>query len=490
MSSPRSIGRYPVRRRLGAGAFATVWLAEDEELDSPVAIKVLADNWSGDEHVRRRFVEEGRFLRKVESPHVVPVYDAGETDDGRPYLVMAYADRGTLAERVAALPGRPLPRDEALRILVEVGAGLQALHARGVLHRDVKPGNVLLRADETGESGGGRTRAMLADLGLGKALDVSSRLTVIAGTPSYVAPEQARGEGLDGRADLFSLAALAHRLLVGRPAWSHDSLAAAAEPPPLAPLDGLDPALAAVVARGLAADREQRQAGVAEFVADLVRATGGGVDVDRTALEPLRTALEPLGAALEPDAATVHEPSTLPGPAPAASRRPALLLAGGALVLAAGGGLGWAAAGSLGGEQRVEDASGTLAVTVPAAWAGEVRDAGWTPPGRDASLPALSVGSAGDWRNAGTGAFVALLDGDDLPGALPGHPECGSSRVEPGAAGADGEAMTAVHRDCPAPASVVLEHLEQVGDDRQLWVQVRGADLATVRRVLDSVEGP
>ena len=89
-----------MRRRIGSGGFATVWLAYDEQLDSPVAIKVLADNWTEDPHVRQRFLEEGRFLRKVESPHVVPVYDAGELDDGRPYLVMAYADQGTLADRL------------------------------------------------------------------------------------------------------------------------------------------------------------------------------------------------------------------------------------------------------------------------------------------------------------------------------------------------------------------------------------------------------
>ena len=89
-----------MRRRIGAGGFATVWLAYDEELDSLVAVKVLADNWSEDLHVRQRFVEEGRFLRKVESPHVVPVYDAGQLEDGRPYLVMAYADQGNLVDRL------------------------------------------------------------------------------------------------------------------------------------------------------------------------------------------------------------------------------------------------------------------------------------------------------------------------------------------------------------------------------------------------------
>ena len=221
VSPPLSLGRYPVRRRLGAGAFATVWLAHDEQLDSPVAIKVLADNWAGDDHVRRRFVEEGRFLRKVESPYVVPVYDAGESEDGRPSLVMAFADQGTLAEWLAR---ESLPRAQALQVITEVGAGLAALHARGVLHRDVKPGNVLLRSVD------GRVRAMVADLGLGKELDMSSRLTVIAGDPVVRRAGAGPRRGADARADRFSLAALAYLLLAGRPAWSTSR-----SPPPRSP---------------------------------------------------------------------------------------------------------------------------------------------------------------------------------------------------------------------------------------------------------------
>ena len=218
---PARLGRYAVRRRIGSGAFATVWLAFDEQLDSPVAVKVLAENWTEDLQVRRRFVEEGRFLRRVESAHVVTVYDAGELDDGRPYLVMSYADQGTLADRLEVGAFTPA---QAFEVVRQVGAGLRALHERGVLHRDLKPANVLFRTVDGG------VRAMVGDLGLGKSMEMSSRLTVIAGTPSFVAPEQARGETLDVRADLYSLAAITYLMLSGRAAYAHASLSAAAAP--------------------------------------------------------------------------------------------------------------------------------------------------------------------------------------------------------------------------------------------------------------------
>src|ERR671918_450319 len=163
---PDRFGRYAVRRRIGAGGFATVWLAYDDQLDSPVAIKVLADNWTEDHHIRNRFVEEGRYLRRIDSPHVVTVYDAGELDDGRPYLVMTYADQGTLADRLDA--GEGLEVAEAAEVVRQIGAGLQALHDRDILHRDVKPANVLFRSVGNGTDGPA-VRAMLGDLGLGKA---------------------------------------------------------------------------------------------------------------------------------------------------------------------------------------------------------------------------------------------------------------------------------------------------------------------------------
>src|SRR4051794_16260191 len=267
MGVPTRLGRYAVRRRLGSGGFATVWLAHDEQLDAEVAIKVLADNWGHDDSVRRRFLEEGRFLRRVESEHVVQVHDVGELEDGRPFLVLTYADRGTLADR---LKKKPLPLAEAVDVVVQVGRGLQALHRRGLLHRDVKPANVLFRSTDDGE------RAVLSDLGLGKALDEVSRITMPGGTPSYVAPEQALGERLDQRADQYSLGAVAYAALTGRSPHQLAGLGAAgrvAAPPPPSSLgfavpDNID----AVIVRALDPDREQRWPDVASFTRELVGA--------------------------------------------------------------------------------------------------------------------------------------------------------------------------------------------------------------------------
>ncbi|MGC4937377.1 serine/threonine-protein kinase [Kribbella sp. DT2] len=256
-----------MRRRLGSGGFATVWLAHDEQLDAEVAVKVLAENWAHDDAVRRRFLEEGRFLRRVESEHVVQVHDVGELEDGRPFLVLTYADRGTLADR---LKKDPLAPADAVGVVVQVGRGLQALHRRGLLHRDVKPANVLFRSTDEGE------RAVLSDLGLGKSLDEVSRITMPGGTPSYVAPEQAMGERLDERADQYSLGAVAYAALTGRSPHQVDGLGAAGRvnapaPPSSLGFDVPDKIDDAIV-RALDPDRANRWPDVASFTRELVGA--------------------------------------------------------------------------------------------------------------------------------------------------------------------------------------------------------------------------
>jgi serine/threonine protein kinase len=396
---PARLGRYAVRRRIGSGGFATVWLAYDEQLDSPVAVKVLAENWTEDSHVRQRFLEEGRYLRKVESPHVVTVYDAGSLEDDRPYLVMSYADQGTLGDRLEA-GGLTLP--QAGEVVRQVGDGLSALHRRGVLHRDIKPANVLFRTVDP-EHEGTEVRAMVGDLGLGKALDVSSRLTMIAGTPSFVAPEQAQGEHLDPRADEFSLAALTYLMLAGRPPYSHATLQAAAHPSPPTLMGGtglwFPPAVEEVVRRGLAADREDRFPDVASYVAALREALG---DDAVGALPERWIPLDPELTQPGNKPSLVPGTGDLPDPVPPRRRRwPAAVLA--VVLLVAGSVGGFAVWRNTHGRVSLTDDSGVLSVTVPRGWARDVSPAGWNPPDVALGEPALSAGDGRDWQRDGQG---------------------------------------------------------------------------------------
>ncbi|WP_395691194.1 serine/threonine-protein kinase [Nocardioides sp.] len=485
---PARLGRYAVRRRIGSGGFATVWLAYDEQLDSPVAVKVLAENWTEDATVRQRFLEEGRFLRKVESPYVVSVYDAGELEDGRPYLVMSYADQGTLADRLEV---EGLTPAQALEVVRQAGAGLQALHERGVLHRDVKPANVLFRTVE--EGGAGAVRAMVADLGLGKALDVSSRLTMIAGTPSYVAPEQAQGEPLDPRADQYSLAAVAYLMLAGRPPYAHASLAAAAAPAPPPPVSTserpLPPEVDAVVRRALAPDREDRWPDVTSFVAALDAALAPAVSAGAPAAWlPVDPDLTQPGA--RPTARPSVEPLADPVPP---RRRRGRLVAGvlaGVVALAVGLGGGYAVQQRQVHDATVADDSGTLFVTVPHDWAAAAAPAGWTAPTDDGGrFPALSVGTSADWtdvQSADQGVFVAILPGTELPDRMPRHPECAEAD-EPVDGTVEGhDARTVLYTGCPG--GVTVERVVQLAANRLLWVQIRSAHSATANAVLDDVE--
>jgi len=476
---PNRLGRYVVRRRIGAGSFATVWLAYDEQLDSPVAIKVLADNWTDDFDVRRRFVEEGRFLRKVESPHVVAVYDAGELEDERPYLVMTFADQGTLADRIALGALDPALAVEVIR---QVGLGLEALHKRHVLHRDVKPANILFRSGDDDS-----VRAMLGDLGLGKSLDMSSRLTMIAGTPSYVAPEQARGNPLDARADQYSLGALTYLVLTGRAPYRHESLIAAAHPGPPDPMEIGNAALEAVVARALAPERDDRWPSVQGYIDALVAAANGADFTSPPRLDLVDPELTQVGKRPSPLPTAPADPR---GDQPLVERsettsrrrrrRTAMVAAAALVALTCGGTAGWYAERHQARDVEISDATGTLSVTVPESWATVVGDEGWVPPDQDISYPALRIGST-----QGTGVFLGVMPGDSLPTTLPGHPQCAD--VRPGVHDRINrdDALTVMHLDCP---EVIVERVVHVARNRLLWVQVRADDQAAANAVLDSIQ--
>jgi serine/threonine protein kinase len=135
-----SIGRYRLVARIGAGSFATVWLSHDDDLDVPVAVKVLADNWASNPDVRNRFLAEARIMRRIHDRRLVQVYDIGTLDDGRPYFVMDYIDGGSLED----LRKQGIDPVSALRLCAEACRALDVLHAHDIIHRDVTPGNLLL----------------------------------------------------------------------------------------------------------------------------------------------------------------------------------------------------------------------------------------------------------------------------------------------------------------------------------------------------------
>ena len=208
MSVPTVIGRYRMGPRLGAGAFAVVWLGHDELLDTPIAIKVLAENWIDRVDLRDRFLAEAQMLRRAASSRIVEVFDVGELPDGRPYFVMEYADLGTLSDRLA---GQRLPLVNALRTTAEIARGAAELHQLGIVHRDLKPSNVLMKS-----APGGRERLLIADLGVAKNLTQGASLTMSVGSAGYMAPEQSALESrVDLRADVYSLGALGFRLITG-----------------------------------------------------------------------------------------------------------------------------------------------------------------------------------------------------------------------------------------------------------------------------------
>ncbi|MDG4832932.1 serine/threonine-protein kinase [Solwaraspora sp. WMMD1047] len=449
MSVPERIGRYRVRRRLGSGAFATVWLADDEALQTSVAVKVLADNWTHQLDVRTRFTEEARILRRAESDRLVRVLDVGELADGRPYLVMTYATGGTLAERLGT---GPLSVAHALRTAAELARGVAVLHDLGIIHRDLKPSNVLFAGT------GGDERAVIGDLGLAKALAHASGFTIIAGSPGYMAPEQARlGAGLDARADVYALGALAYHMLTGRPPSlpaSVQAVAAAAAQPVVRPTKlrpGIPPSVDAVLLRALHPNPERRWPSADAFAAALDAAA--------------------LAAAARP----VRRP--VPGWRLAAVSvlTAAAVLAGTASDAGPPAGGRWA---------RVVDASGGLSVAVPAAWAKQIRDAGWNP--ESIRLPAgrtpgLVVGTDltawSDPNTAVPGVFVGASRAlTEVTPALPDHSGCAREPVRR----YDLDSWTVVAQrwtGCGGTAISFTEALlTPVTGDYGLYVQIRQVD--------------
>lgn len=301
----RQIGRYRLDEVHGSGAFATVWRGFDTELEIPVAVKVLAENWSHHADVHERFLAEARLLRRIASDRVVRVYDVG-THEGQPYFVMDFIAGGTLAD----LADGSLDAADALTLAEGSARAVAELHAAGVMHRDIKPSNLLVQP-VAGQIG----RVLVADLGSAKRLAEASGITVTTGTPSYMAPEQALGRTIDERCDVYSLGVVTYVLLTGTLPFdvsdpmtlvtrtAADRPARIAEPRHLpAPLDRTT--LDALLVRTMALDPEARPRTALDLADALAHVSAGGTDTAVSAGWPSRVIVPVAAVAFAAAAAT------------------------------------------------------------------------------------------------------------------------------------------------------------------------------------------
>jgi Protein kinase domain len=259
---------HRVERLLGRGGMGVVYLAEHERLGRKVALKLLSPDLAGDDDFRRRFLRESRAAAALEHPNIVPVYDAGQVGDAA-YISMRFVDGSDLAAYIRT--HGPLPPEIAIPITEQVASALDAAHGQGLVHRDVKPGNILL---ETGRGDRRTPRAFLSDFGITKRLAASStEAGEFLGTIDYMAPEQITGRRLDGRTDQYSLACVLFTCLTGEPpfrrddqiavmyAHLHGTIPSASELRP-----GLPTSVDAVLRRGMSKRPEERFGSCSAFV--------------------------------------------------------------------------------------------------------------------------------------------------------------------------------------------------------------------------------
>ncbi|MGI9021468.1 MAG: protein kinase domain-containing protein [Solirubrobacterales bacterium] len=266
-------GRYHLESKLGSGGMSTVYLAQDQTLERSVAVKVMHAGISDQPDQIERFRREARSVAQLSHPNVVAVIDAGE-DGGHPYIVFEYVEGETLKQRIDRM--RRLPVDEAAAYGIEIGRGLAAAHARMLVHRDVKPQNVLIDAEG---------RAKVTDFGIALSLE-SDGLTKtgrVLGTTDYVSPEQAMGQDVDARSDIYSLGILLYEMLTGHPPFQAETLVGVAMKHVNEPMPDIQQArpqvsavLSGVIERATAKEPKQRYADMAAMLADLE----GALDVE------------------------------------------------------------------------------------------------------------------------------------------------------------------------------------------------------------------
>ncbi|MBW3578514.1 MAG: Stk1 family PASTA domain-containing Ser/Thr kinase [Actinobacteria bacterium] len=264
-------GRYRLDRPIGRGGMAQVWAARDEVLDRPVAVKLLSARFHDDPDFQQRFRREAQQAAALNHPNIVAVYDTGE-HDGLPFIVMELV-QGRSLQQIMAHGG--LTEERALEVCAEVCSALAYAHSRGIIHRDIKPGNILI--DDNGD-------VKVTDLGIARAIDAETvtQTAAVLGTAAYLSPEQAQGARLDASSDIYSLGIVLYEMLSGRPPFQGDSAVGVAyqhvqeQPrPPRERNPDVSPAAEAIAMKAVAKNPANRYASAQAMRDDLVRAHAG-----------------------------------------------------------------------------------------------------------------------------------------------------------------------------------------------------------------------
>jgi serine/threonine-protein kinase len=263
------VGHYAILSRIGGGSQGTVYLARDTKLGRLVTLKFLLPQWSYDETSRERFVREAQAGSAAEHPHICTIYGVEATDDGQLFIVMAYCEGQTLKRK---LENGPLSVNDAIEIATQLAEGLAAAHSRGVVHRDIKPGNLVLTAHGV----------KILDFGLARfegCLQLTATDSLI-GTVAYMSPEQLRGEEADFRSDVWAAGVVLYEMLAGRPPYRGEHTDAVAysirneDVPALPRLHGLTPDVERVVFRALQKNPRERFQSARDFARALRRVQG------------------------------------------------------------------------------------------------------------------------------------------------------------------------------------------------------------------------